>query len=55
MIEAPVPDSVSAIINATNATRDVESEGQEGKMREIAMDNVDLEPMVRGFEKCTFD
>ncbi|KAJ4719425.1 acyl-CoA-binding domain-containing protein 4 [Melia azedarach] len=53
MIEAPVPDSVSAIINATNATRDVESEGQEGKMREIAMDNVDLEPMKSKGEENT--
>ncbi|PSS24587.1 Acyl-CoA-binding domain-containing protein [Actinidia chinensis var. chinensis] len=48
-METPVPDSVSAIQNATNATRDVESEfetGQEGKVREIIMDNVDAEPMV---------
>lgn len=45
----PVPESVSAVHNATNATRDVESEfeaGQEGKIREIVMDNVDSEPMV---------
>ncbi|KAJ9131420.1 hypothetical protein P3X46_035081 [Hevea brasiliensis] len=48
--ETPVPDSVSAVhnaTNATNATRD-ESEfeaGQEGKIREIVMDNVDPEPM----------
>lgn len=49
MIETPVPDSVSAVHNATNATRDVESEfeaGQEGKIREIVMDNIDSEPMV---------
>ncbi|GFY91934.1 acyl-CoA binding protein 4 [Actinidia rufa] len=48
-METPVPDSVSAVQNATNATRDVESEfetGQEGKVREIIMDNVDAEPMV---------
>lgn len=45
----PVPESVSAVHNATNATRDVESEfevGQEGKIREIVMDNVDSESMV---------
>lgn len=47
MMESQVPDSVSAIQNATNATRDVESIGQEGKIREIVMDNVDSEPMVR--------
>lgn len=47
-MESPVPDSVSAVHNATNATRDVESEemGQEGKIREIVMDNVDSEPVV---------
>lgn len=42
MIETPVPDT-------TNATRDVESEfdaGQEGKIREIVMDNVESEPVV---------
>ncbi|XP_059437254.1 acyl-CoA-binding domain-containing protein 4 [Corylus avellana] len=41
MIETPVPDT-------TNATRDVESEfdaGQEGKIREIVMDNVESEPV----------
>ncbi|KAL7259527.1 hypothetical protein ACSBR1_005423 [Camellia fascicularis] len=46
MVETPVPDSVSAVHNAT--TRDVESEfeaGQEGKIREIVMDNVDSDPM----------
>ncbi|CAI9769513.1 unnamed protein product [Fraxinus pennsylvanica] len=40
--------------NATNATRDVESEfeiGQEGKMREIVMDNVDSEPMSNKVEE----
>ena len=48
IIETPVPDSVSAVHN-TNATRDLESEfeaGQEGKIREIVMDNVDSEPVV---------
>uniref|UniRef100_A0A2N9FZU8 Protein kinase domain-containing protein n=1 Tax=Fagus sylvatica TaxID=28930 RepID=A0A2N9FZU8_FAGSY len=47
IIETPVPDSVSAVHN-TNATRDLESEfeaGQEGKIREIVMDNVDSEPV----------
>lgn len=41
MIETPVPDT-------TNATRDVESEfdaGQEGKIREIVVDNVESEPV----------
>ncbi|XP_062144005.1 acyl-CoA-binding domain-containing protein 4 [Alnus glutinosa] len=41
MIETPVPDT-------TNATRDAESEfdaGQEGKIREIVMDNVESEPV----------
>lgn len=48
-METPVPDSVSAVQNVTNATRDVESEfetGQEGKIREIVMDNIDAEPKV---------
>ncbi|KAG6702200.1 hypothetical protein I3842_07G020800 [Carya illinoinensis] len=48
MIETPVPDSVSAVHNATNPTRDVESEfdaGQEGKIREIVMDNAKSEPV----------
>ncbi|KAF5739863.1 putative acyl-CoA binding protein [Tripterygium wilfordii] len=48
ILEAPVPDSVSAVHNATNPTRDVESEfdvGQEGKIREIVMDNIDPDPM----------
>ncbi|KAE8660219.1 Acyl-CoA-binding domain-containing protein 5 [Hibiscus syriacus] len=48
MMESPVPDSVSAVHNATNPTRDLESElevGQEGKIREIVMDNTDSEPM----------
>ncbi|XP_021898883.1 LOW QUALITY PROTEIN: acyl-CoA-binding domain-containing protein 4 [Carica papaya] len=48
IMETPIPDSVSAVHNATNATRDVESEseaGQEAKVREIVMDNVDPEPV----------
>ncbi|RDX86126.1 Acyl-CoA-binding domain-containing protein 4 [Mucuna pruriens] len=43
-IESPIPDSVSAVHNATNATRDLESEfeaGHEGKIKELAVDNVD--------------
>lgn len=46
MLETAVPDSVSAVQNATTATRDMESEGQEGKIREIVTENVDSEPMV---------
>lgn len=49
MMENPVPDSVSAVHNVTNPTRDMESEfeaGQDGKIREIVMDNVDSEPKV---------
>nr|KJB45282.1 hypothetical protein B456_007G298800 [Gossypium raimondii] len=48
IMEAPVPDSVSAVQNATNPTRDLESDfevGQEGKIREIVMDNTDSEHM----------
>ena len=44
MIETPVPDSVSAVHNMTNGTRDLESEtdaGQDGRIREIVVDNVD--------------
>ncbi|KAM1038746.1 hypothetical protein ACFX13_034114 [Malus domestica] len=45
MTETPVPDSVSAVHNQS-ATRDLESEtGQEGKVREIEMDNVDSDAM----------
>lgn len=46
MLETAVPDSVSAVQNATTATRDMESEGQEGKIREIVTENVDSEPMI---------
>ncbi|PPR86723.1 hypothetical protein GOBAR_AA33963 [Gossypium barbadense] len=48
MMEAPAPDSVSAVRNATNPTRDLESDfevGQEGKIREIVVDNNDSERM----------
>jgi len=44
VIESSVPDSVSAVPNATNATRDVESEfeaGHEGKNWEVVLDNAD--------------
>lgn len=47
MMEGSLHDSVTALHNVTSATRDVESEfevGQEGKIREIVMDNVDSEP-----------
>lgn len=47
IMETPVPDSVSAVHNATNPTRDLESElegGQEGNIREIVMDDVDSDP-----------
>lgn len=43
-IENPLPDSVGAVQNTTNATGDMEPEseaGYEGKIREIVMDNVD--------------
>lgn len=49
MLETSVPDSVSAVQNFTNATRDAESgfeTGQEGKIREIVMDNNDAKPKV---------
>lgn len=48
-METPVPDSVSAMQNATNATRDLESDiatVQEGKIREIVVDNIESEPVV---------
>ncbi|KAK2976003.1 hypothetical protein RJ640_024764 [Escallonia rubra] len=54
MIETSVHDSVSAVHNATNVTRDLESEfeaGQEGKIREIAMDNVNSEPPIKIVEE----
>ncbi|KAJ8572881.1 hypothetical protein K7X08_009392 [Anisodus acutangulus] len=55
-METPVPDSVSAGQNATNATRDLESDnatGQEGKIREIMMDNIESEPMVKQVEETS--
>ncbi|XP_057778184.1 acyl-CoA-binding domain-containing protein 4 [Salvia miltiorrhiza] len=53
MMETPVPDSVSAVQNFTNA-RDVGSDfetGQEGKIREIVMDNNDAEPKTTKIEE----
>lgn len=53
-METPVPDSVSAMQNATNATRDLESDiatVQEGKIREIVVDNIESEPMVLWYIK----
>ncbi|XP_075103317.1 acyl-CoA-binding domain-containing protein 4 isoform X2 [Nicotiana tabacum] len=58
VIETPA-DSVSAVhnaTNATNATRDMESEygmGQEGKIREIVMDNIESEPTVNKVEETS--
>ncbi|CAI0551201.1 unnamed protein product, partial [Linum tenue] len=48
IMETPAPDSVSAVHNATNATRDLESDfevGQDSKIREIVVDNGDPEPL----------
>jgi len=52
-----VPDSFSAVNNAT--TRDIESEikvSQEGKVREIVMDNVNsrLKVSSRQFKRCEY-
>ncbi|XP_055816720.1 acyl-CoA-binding domain-containing protein 4 [Solanum dulcamara] len=55
-METPVPDSVSAMQNATNATRDLESDiatVQEGKIREIVVDNTESEPMVNKVEETS--
>ncbi|XWS64529.1 hypothetical protein CRYUN_Cryun05aG0011800 [Craigia yunnanensis] len=56
ILEVPVPDSVSAVHNATNPTRDLESEfevGQEGKIREIVIDNVDTELTISKGEETS--
>ncbi|KAK8633636.1 hypothetical protein V6N13_014479 [Hibiscus sabdariffa] len=56
IMEAPVPDSVSSVNNATNPTRDLESEldvGQEGKIREIVVDNTVSEPMKSKGEEAS--
>lgn len=55
-LDTPVPDSVSGVHNVTNATRDVESDnevGQEGKIREIVMDNVDSEPKIKNIKQTS--
>ncbi|XP_027363972.1 acyl-CoA-binding domain-containing protein 4-like isoform X1 [Abrus precatorius] len=44
ILDNPIPDGVAAVHNATNATRDLVSEfaaGHEGKVKELAMENVD--------------
>lgn len=41
MVETLVPDSVSAVNNATNAS-EVDA-GKDGRIREIVMDNIDGE------------
>ncbi|KAL9142717.1 hypothetical protein ABFS82_14G189300 [Erythranthe guttata] len=49
MTETLVPDSVSAVQNVTNATRDGDSElemGQEGKTRTIVTDVIVAEPQI---------
>jgi len=46
MIKTPVPESVPAVHNSTNGTRDLESDfdaGHSGRIREIVVDNVDKE------------
>lgn len=52
-----VPDSVSAVHNATIPTRDVESiseAGQEGKIRKIVVGNDVSESTVRVFLNCSY-
>lgn len=56
-METTVPDRVSVVNNATNATRAVESDfeaGQEGKIREIVMDNIDSQPKVLRYWKTDY-
>ena len=53
-----MPDSGSAVQNATNATRDFESEleaGQDGKTREGVVDNDLSDPMVCTVESLNAD
>ncbi|KAJ6809830.1 acyl-CoA-binding domain-containing protein 4-like [Iris pallida] len=48
MIERPVSDNIAALRPTENASRDAEPESEEiqdGKIREITMDNVDSEPL----------
>ncbi|GAA0165119.1 hypothetical protein LIER_20601 [Lithospermum erythrorhizon] len=52
-METPVPDSVSAVHNLSNPTRDLESEleiRQEAKIREIVVDNGDSEAKLNRAE-----
>ncbi|RWR76536.1 acyl-CoA-binding domain-containing protein 4-like protein isoform X2 [Cinnamomum micranthum f. kanehirae] len=44
IVESPVPDSVAAIIPATNVESEFEAV-QDGRIREIVMDNADSEPV----------
>lgn len=47
--EGPVSDSIAALLPTTNASRDAEPEieaAQDGKIREIMMDNGDPEFVV---------
>ncbi|KAK4476702.1 hypothetical protein RD792_015862 [Penstemon davidsonii] len=49
MTETSVPDSISAVHNIANTTKDVVSQiekGQEGRVREIVKNNFDSEPRV---------
>ncbi|KAK1319724.1 Acyl-CoA-binding domain-containing protein 4 [Acorus calamus] len=52
-VENPVPDSVTVPLPMKNTTRDVVTELeslQDGKIREIAIDNVDLDPLKKSDE-----
>ncbi|KAK1279128.1 Acyl-CoA-binding domain-containing protein 4 [Acorus gramineus] len=52
-VENPVPDSVAVLLPMKNTTRDVVTELeslQDGKIREIAIDNVDLDPLKNSDE-----
>ncbi|KAK8633262.1 hypothetical protein V6N13_014108 [Hibiscus sabdariffa] len=48
---APVRDSASAVRDAANPTRDPQSEFEEGKIREIVVDDVDSKPTKSEREK----
>eukprot|EP00268_Persea_americana_P068057 TRINITY_DN942_c0_g2_i2.p1 TRINITY_DN942_c0_g2~~TRINITY_DN942_c0_g2_i2.p1 ORF type:complete len:673 (+),score=140.83 TRINITY_DN942_c0_g2_i2:150-2168(+) len=55
-IERPVPDDVVALLPMENVARDVQSEFetvQDGKIREIVMDNADSEPVNIGSEETS--
>ncbi|KAF3774150.1 Acyl-CoA-binding domain-containing protein 4 [Nymphaea thermarum] len=50
-MDASATDSVAPLLPTTNATRDVESEfetTQDGKIREIVVDNAELDPLNAG-------